>query len=70
MKTKLRLTESELISLIEKVVIEEAFDLPKSKMEEEKFIEKIKNKLEDAYMVRDWVYIREVIRDLKQKLKN
>jgi len=70
MKTKLRLTESELISLIEKVVIEEAFDLPKSKMEEEKFIEKIKNKLEDAYMVRDWVYVREVIRDLKQKLKN
>lgn len=70
MKKKIRLKESELVSLIERIVVNEAFDPPKHQRTDNKFITKTMERLEDAYMKRDWMMVREVISDLKYKLRN
>ena len=70
MKKKVRLKESDLVSLIQRIVVDEAFDPPKHQVTDRKFLNKTMERLEDGYMKRDWMMVREVISDLKQKLRN
>jgi len=73
MRKIVRLTESDLNRILRRVINEqpnEAFDPPKHQMTDNKFIKKTIERLEDGYMKRDWIMVREVISDLKQKLRN
>ena len=70
MKNKIRIKESDLVSIIRRAIIDEAFDPPKHQVTNKKFLTKTIERLEDGYMRRDWIIVREVISDLKQKSKN
>ena len=70
MKKKIiRLTEKDITNLIQKIIKEDAFEPSPARRSEEKSIIKITERLEDAYMRRDWIIVRQVISDLKHKQK-
>ena len=66
-KKVIRLTEKDITNLIERIIKEDAFEPSPLRRSEEKSMTKIIERLEDAYMRRDWIIVREVISDLKHK---
>jgi hypothetical protein len=69
MKKIVRLSEKEMTNLIKKIIKEDAFEPSPLSRREDRSLNKITDRLEDAYMRRDWIIIREVISDLKHKIK-
>jgi hypothetical protein len=57
---KKRITESQIDRLV-RIILEED--------DNNRDLRRLKEKLEDAYMIRDWHYIAEIIADLKFKLR-
>lgn len=68
-KKVIRLSENDILSIVKRILNEDAFEPSIPKKNEEKFKTKIIEKLEDAYMRRDWIIVREIISDLKYKLR-
>jgi hypothetical protein len=69
MKKIVRLSEKEMTNLIKKIIKEDAFEPSPLSRREDRSLSKITDRLEDAYMRRDWIIVREVISDLKHKIK-
>lgn len=69
MKKIVRLSEKEMTNLIKKIIKEDAFEPSPLSRREDRSLNKIADRLEDAYMRRDWIIVREVISDLKHKIK-
>jgi hypothetical protein len=67
MKKIVRLSEKEMTNLIKRIIKEDAFEPSPARRSEERSLIKITDRLEDAYMRRDWIIVREVISDLKHK---
>jgi len=69
MKKIVRLSEKEMTNLIKKIIKEDAFEPSPLSRREDRSLSKITDRLEDAYMRRDWIIVRQVISDLKHKIK-
>jgi hypothetical protein len=69
MKKIVRLSEKDMTNLIRRIIKEDAFEPSPSKKSEDRSMIKTIERLEDAYMRRDWIIVREVISDLKYKIK-
>lgn len=69
MKKIVRLSEKEMTNLIKRIIKEDAFEPSPLRKSEDRALIKSIERLEDAYMRRDWIIVREVISDLKHKIK-